>query len=140
MKMNNKGQVLVITLLLIPIISIVLILTVDLADAYITKKKIDSINMEAVRSGMKLIASPTSGVTEYYTDQEIKDCVLEVVIRNLKDIQITSLTVTNGQIKLAINGSHKNNFRNIIARNKYDITSSYIGYYDNEDVIIRKEK
>lgn len=118
--MNNKGQTLVIFVIILPILLLVLALVVDLGLLSIEKRKIDNNTYDAL---------------EYYLDNidndDIKDKTYKLLESNLDDIEI-SISATNEYVEITVNKKYKG-LLNIIYDN--NITIKYIGNKENNEII-----
>ncbi len=124
--MNNKGQTLVIFLILIPIIIVILALVIDLGLVQSTKTKMLKV---------------TEMIIEDVIDKEGYDKE-ELVKRLYKEnkIKYTSLKVTFDDNKLSINiiKNIEGLFGKFISLNNYKIEISLTGYRQNDKIIIEK--
>lgn len=124
--MNNKGQTLVIFLILIPIIIVILALVIDLGLVQSTKTKMLKV---------------TEMIIEDVIDKEGYDKE-ELVKRLYKEnkIKYTSLKVTFDDNKLSINiiKNIDGLFGKFISLNNYKIEISLTGYRQNDKIIIEK--
>ena len=80
--MNNKGQVLIIFVIMLPIFLMVLALVVDLGLLSIEKRKIDNNAYDAV---------------EYYLKNNDKEKTIKLLENNLSDINIKLLISIKGR-------------------------------------------
>lgn len=123
--MNNRGQVLSFFVLMLPIITIILILIIDISNLVINKLDIDNINRILLDYSLDNIDNPN--VSNKLKDLALlNDDKLEIVINNENDkINITLSKELKGII---------------IKKNIYNIKSHFIGYLDNEKKIIKRIK
>ena len=80
MKLNNKGQSLVLFILLIPVMVLVMVLVIDMGNLYCEKKEIDSIGY--------LVCD--YGISNYYDDNILNDMVK---LANLNDDKLSKISV-----------------------------------------------
>lgn len=119
--MNKKGQVLVMFLLLIPALFMILALVVDLGMLLSKTYKIKSSVKEAISYGLKT------------NDIE----AMEVLLNNNVDGEYT--ISTNGNIEIKVKGSYKAILGNIFNKDFYKYEFKYLGYIDNENIVITEE-
>ena len=123
--MNNKGQTLVIFILLLPVLLLLFAITVDLGLLLIKTNNVKNNIVEAIDYGLS--------VNDDNKDIKMYD-LLKNKIGNNDTIYITSedtITITvKGEYKSIFNGLLKNSF-------KYKYT--YQGYLEGENKIIKKE-
>lgn len=123
--MNNRGQVLTIFVLLLPIISLLFVLAVDISNLVINKLEIDNINHILV---------------DYALD-EIEESNLEDLINNLAYLNDplieTNIELNNQEINIILTKELKG----IITKQKiYHLKSDFLGYFDNDKKIIKRIK
>ena len=116
--MNNKGQTLVIFVILLPILLIVLTLIVDLGFLYIEKRNIDNIVYDSI---------------EYYleniNDKDIDSKVKELLNKNVDNIKI-SIDETEEYVEINVSKTRKNLYS--IISNSTDINITYRGIKENK--------
>lgn len=119
--MNNKGQSLVLFILLLPLIFILISLVLEVGFLYINKKQVDSEIRYTLKNSIKA---------------NIKD---EVKIQNIikenlgNDIKVD---IKNSNERLIIEVTKKHKF--LIIKKDYNIKSKFYGYINDEKVIIEK--
>ena len=123
--MNNKGQVLILFVALIPILIAVLAIAFDLGLITYNKKQLDGINIEAL-----------DYVKENIDDYK-EDNIKKIIKENDKDITISSIKESNASVEVILTKKTNSAFGAIIGINSYDITSKYI--LDKETKKIIKE-
>ena len=119
--MNNKGQTLVIFVILLPILLIVLTLIVDLGFLYIEKRNIDNIVYDSV---------------EYYleniNDKDIDSKVKELLNKNINDIKI-NINETEEYVEINVLKARRSLYS--IISNSTDINISYRGIKESKKII-----
>nr|MBP3258816.1 hypothetical protein [Bacilli bacterium] len=119
--MNNKGQVLVIFLLLIPILLVLLTVAVDVGNVMIKTYKVKSVMKEAITYGL---------------EKNDLDGAETLLIKNeIKDYKINS----NNNIEIEVKGSIKPTFPHLFDRKDYEYSYKYLGYLEEGKVTIVKE-
>jgi Flp pilus assembly protein TadG len=102
--MNNKGQVLVFTIILIPIIILLLGFVIDYGLMVSNKNKLTSIGNIAIREYQK------------------KNVALEITInKNDTDILIIKKEINNNKVNLILEKEYNTIFGNIIGYKKYTV-------------------
>ena len=112
--LNNKGQVLIIFIALIPILIAVLTITTDLSLITYNKKKLNSINKTALN------------YVKQNKDDYNKDIITKIISDNDKDINIVKLEDKENEVRLILSKSTNTIFGNIIGIKTYNITSKYM--------------
>ena len=126
MKLNNKGQVLVMFVLLIPIFLLVLVLVVDISNLYIKKDELNNINYLVIDSILD------KGID----DLEIKNLIL----KNDKDIIINYVNINDEVIEISLEKEYNGIFSHLVRMDKYNIESNYKGYKKENKKIIERVK
>ena len=112
-KLNNKGQVLVIFVFLIPILVLVFAFVADYGNVLYHQNRLNSINKTAL-----IYAKNHKG------DYDIEK-VKELVRKNDNEAKINKCEDQDKKITLVLKKSIKSYFGNTIGINKYNITSKY---------------
>ena len=126
MKLNNKGQVLVMFVLLIPIFLLVLVLVVDISNLYIKKDELNNINYLVIDSILD----------KKIDDLEIKNLIL----KNDKDIIINYININDNVVEISLEKEYNGIFSHLVRMDKYNIESNYKGYKKNNKKIIERVK
>lgn len=123
--MNNKGQSLVLFILIIPILLGIVVLVIDCGNALVTKNKINNV---------------IEMVLEYGLEEDMD----EEKLNNLIDYNLGSATysvsVENDAINVKVSDYVDGVFSNILDIDGFHIVSEYIGYMENNKKVIDKVK
>lgn len=118
--MNNKGQVLVIFVILLPIFLLLLTFVVDYGLLSIEKRKVDTNTHDAI---------------EYYLenidDHDVYNKTMKLIESNLKDVEI-NIKDGNEFVEISVKSNYKSLFKNII---KEDLTIKYKGIKSSKEII-----
>ena len=114
--MNNKGQVLVIFVILLPIFLMILTLIIDLGMLSIEKRKIDNNTYDAL---------------EYYLDSNDKEKTIKLIENNIEDVEV-DIKDSENSVEISVSKEYKGIY-NIIYDNKINIT--YIGNKETKKII-----
>lgn len=129
MKLNNKGQSLVMFVLLIPLFLLILAMVVDIGNLINTKIELNSVNKLVISSGLDNI-----------NNDNLEDKLKELIIENYRDIDSYKINVNSNRITIVLEDYSKSIFGNIIGNDGYKLKSEYIGYIDNDKKKIEKVK
>ena len=124
-KLNNKGQSLVMFILIIPVLVLIMILVIDIGNGILEKQRIDNINYLIVN----------------YALDNIDDINLENKLTNLITLNDKELSVINVKIENDIvNIELKKNIKGIFNKKLklVSVSSKYIGYIDDNKKIIER--
>ena len=126
MKLNNKGQVLVMFVLLIPIFLLVLVLVVDISNLYMKKDELNNINYLVIDSIL---------------DKEINDLeIKDLILKNDKDIIINKISINNDVVEINLEKEYNGIFSHLVNEDIYNIESNYKGYKKNNKNVIERVK
>ena len=114
--MNNKGQVLVIFVILLPIFLMILTFVIDLGMLSIEKRKCDNNTYDAI---------------EYYLDSNNKEKTIKLIENNIEDVSVDIIDSENS-VKISVSKEYKGIY-NIIYDNEIKIT--YIGNKETKKII-----
>lgn len=104
--MNNKGQVLPIFVILLPIIILIISYIVDIGLMYSEKRRIVNITSDAIN---------------YYFDSKNQDNTLEILNKNIKNGEF-NINVDSEFITINVKKEHKSSFNIINLNNTINIT------------------
>ena len=125
--MNNKGQTLILFVMILPLLFILLCLVVDIGLLYSEKNKLDNIVKENI---------------EYFLENNIEDAEDELnklLYKNIDNVKIENIDFRDNKLKVEVTKKYKSIFSNILNKDFYKIKVSYIGYKLENKIIIEKE-
>ena len=121
--MNNKGQTLVLFVLILPIIIFIMLLVIDVSNMFITKQELNNINKIVLNYGLDIIE-------EENIDSKLEELINKNVLNNEHTIRID-----NGIIEVEI----KKNIQGIVTKKKiYEVKSTYKGYIEEDKKVINR--
>ena len=115
--MNNRGQVLVIFVILLPIFLMILALVIDLGLLSIEKRKLSNNTYDAV---------------EYFLESNDKDKTTKLLENNLNNVEI-SVNDKDDYVEITVIKEYKSLY-NIISNNK-EISITYKGIKESKEII-----
>ena len=89
--LNNKGQSLVMFVVVLPILLLIMILVIDVGNVIMQKQELDNVNYITIEYGLDNIGE---------VDHEKK--LVEMVNKNIDDISLVSVDANKNQIKITI--------------------------------------
>ena len=125
--MNNKGQTLVLFVMLLPVLFILLCLVVDIGFLYSEKNKLNNVVKENI---------------EYFLKNDVENIeenLSKLLYKNIDNVKIVKVNFEDNKLIVKINKNYKSIFSNIINKDLYEVKVSYIGYKIDDKVIIEKE-
>ena len=121
--MNNKGQTLVLFVLILPIIIFIMLLVIDVSNMFITKQELNNINKIVLNYGLDII------------EEENIDSKLEELINKNISVNEHTIRIDNGIIEIEL----KKNIQGIVTKKKiYEVKSTYKGYIEEDKKVINR--
>jgi len=127
--MNNRGQTLIVFILLLPLIGLLLAFVINEGYVYIAKRALASDVKEAINYRFKLEED----------DEVIYDKIQNYIYKNVDNISFLDIKIGNDYIKIITSINVKAELPMIIKRNSFLITVAYEGYISDDKVVIIKE-
>lgn len=128
--MNNKGQTLVLFVLLLPILLIILCLVFDVGNLLLEKRHIESVIKDAIKY-------------ELNNNDDIntsRNRLTNTLTKNIDNIKIKQINITNNKvITISISKEYKGKFTSILKNNLFTIDLTFKGYINGNDIVIKKE-
>lgn len=130
MKMNNKGQVLVLFVIFIPLIIMLGAFLVDLSNTKYELNKLNNINRESIKYGLINI------------DNDPKEKILKYIEKNETNIDncVINVDSSDKQISVLIEKRSKSIFSKVLNKNDYKEKSFYIGKIIDNKIVIERKK
>lgn len=122
---NNKGQSLVMFVLIVPILFLIMLLVFDVGKMILLKQELDDINYLAI---------------DYGLDNQDEDKIRELIIKNKDDIDTIDINIQDNKIYVILVDSIDVTISLLNDINIFEIKSSYVGYIDNDRKIIERNK
>ena len=129
MKIDNRGQSLVMFVVIVPLLLLVLAMVVDIGNLVNNKIEINSVNKLAISYGI-------DNIDKDNIENEVKD----IINKNYKDIDDIKISIQDEKISIDLKCYSKSIFGNIIGTKGYLIESSYKAYMDSDKKRIEKVK
>ena len=126
MNLNNKGQVLVAFVIILPIVLFLLVSIIDIGLYGIEKRNISDNVKSSVRYGVKNIK-----------DDNIEAKVRAILMKNIDDLKESdvNITISDNYIKVTVNKDYKPLFK----FNRLSTNVSYSGSISNSKIELKKE-
>lgn len=145
--LNNKGQSLVLFVVVLPILLLVIVLVVDIGRIIIYKQELDSISNIVLDYGLdnlnkndlsEEIFNEELLNEDNLTEDDLKKELVNIVKLNNNDIDKINIEIIDNKIYLELNDSLEGLFTGIINVSIFDVNSSYVGYIENEEKKIER--
>lgn len=127
-KLNNKGQVLVCFVIMLPILLLAIALIVNLGIYGIEKRKVSNTVKDTIKYGLNHI-----------DDDNVKDTMRDLIIQNIDDINASDINITtnNSYIKINVTKTEKALFSGF--NNNLQIDVTYSGNISDNGIKIMEE-
>jgi len=124
--MNNKGQSLILFVLLVPLIFLIILMVYDIGSIALLKNELDDINYLTLDYGI-----------DHLDDENINSKLEEIIIKNKKVIDI-SINVDDEKIYIVLSDKINNKLSLINKLDAFLVKSSYVGYLEDGKKIIKR--
>ena len=121
--MNERGQVLVVFIIILPLILLVLSLIIDLGSLYNEKRMIDN----NVKSALEY-------ALDNVDDKNIKEKTTKLLNKNIDDIDTMEIIVDNKNITIRVDKKCESIFKTTKIKEYYEIKSNYVGNIENKRI------
>lgn len=122
-RLNNRGQTLVLFVMLLPIMLLVMVLVFDIGKSIAEKQKLDNISFMIVSYGI-----------EHSNDDNIEATLNELVTLNYKDATDVEVLVKDDYVSVSLGGKVKGVFGNLVGKSFFEVRSYYIGNINDKKI------
>ena len=127
--MNNKGQTLVMFIVIIPILISIMVLVIDLGSAFTKKQELNNVNKLVIEYGLDNL------------DQEnLESDLTSYITMNAKDLSNVKVTVENNTINVTTKAYIDGIISKALNIDGFEIVSEYHGYLSGEEKRIERVK
>ena len=120
--LNNRGQSLVLFVIILPIILLILLFVIDIGQAINLKLELDNINNIALDYGL-----------DYLFNDDLVYELEELIKTNKQDIDSVNINVEDNKIYIDMNEQYDGILSSLINVSIFDIKTSYVGYIENDE-------
>ena len=125
--LNNKGQSLVLFVVVLPILMLILILVIDIGNIVLLKQELKTISNIVLDYGLENI------------EKDNIDNELETLVKlNKNDIDSVNIYIKDNKIYVDLKERTDGLFTSFINISIFDVNTSYVGYIDNGEKRIEK--
>lgn len=125
--LNNKGQSLILFVIILPIFLLIFVLVIDVGKVINLKQELDNINKIVLDYGLDNLDEVT-----------LDDKLIKIVKLNNSEIDKIDVNIDNNIIYIYLNESIDGIFSQFIDISIFNVKSSYKGYYENGEKRIIK--
>lgn len=119
---NNKGQSLILFIIILPILLLILVLVVDVGRVFVLKQELNNINEIVLDYGL-----------DNMDKIELIDELNNLVLLNNDDIDNIDISFLDNKIYILLEEDVKGLFSSLVDISFFSVKSSYVGYIDNDD-------
>lgn len=125
MRLNNKGQSLVLFVVILPIILFMLVLVYDVGNAIYEKNRLSNVNYMVVN-----YALDNNDITE--------SDIVSLINRNVNGLSSIKVIINDDKVNVSLSKNIKGVFGRMFNFDLITAYSEYIGYMDNDSKVIEK--
>ena len=126
--LNNKGQSLVLFVILFPIFILVMAMVYDIGNFYYEKERLDNVNYMTIEYGLDEI--------ENVNESDL----IDLIVRNTSNLSDISVLIDDDVITIRLGINAKGIFSTILNFDSISISSEYKGSIINDEKIIERVK
>lgn len=129
MKLNNKGQTLVMFIVIIPILISIMVLVIDLGSAFTKKQELNNVNKLVIEYGL-----------DNLEEENLESDLTSYITMNAKDLSNVKVTVENNTINVTTKAYIDGIISKALNIDGFEIVSEYHGYLSGEEKRIERVK
>jgi len=125
--LNNKGQSLILFVLVLPIFLLIFVLVIDIGKVINLKQELDNINKIVLDYGL-----------DNLDDDNINNELIYLIELNNDEIDEIDIDIENNKIYIKLSENIDGIFSQFVDIAIFNVNSSYMGYKDNNEKRIEK--
>lgn len=125
--LNNKGQSLILFVTVLPVLLLIAIFVIDMGRVIVKEQELNNISNIVLDYGL-----------DNLDKVDISNELQELVKLNNSEIDEVNVFVEDNKIKLKLKDNVDGIFSNLINISIFNVKSSYVGYFENENKKIEK--
>lgn len=129
MKLNNKGQTLVMFIVIIPILLSIMVLVIDLGQAFTKKQELNNINKLVIEYGL-----------DNFDKENLESDLTSYITMNAKDLSNVSVKIENSTINVTTKAYINGVISKVLDIDGFEVTSEYKGYLSGSEKRIERVK
>ena len=126
--MNNRGQSLILFVLLIPVVFLILLMVYDIGSMVLLKNELNNINYMVMDYGVSHIE-----------DENIDTTLTDLIIKNKRDASV-KIEIIDSKLYIDISDNIDNKLSLFNKISAFSIKSSYVGYMEENEKVIKRNK
>ena len=125
--LNNKGQTLVLFVVILPVLLLLLVLVIDIGRVITLKLELNNISEIVLDYGLDKLE-----------EENLRDDLINLVKLNKKDINNVNIEIIENKIYLRMSHNSDSLFKKMVNVSSFKVKTSYVGYLlDNKKRIER---
>ena len=130
--LNNKGQSLILFVIVLPVLLFVLVLVIDIGKVLVLRQELNNISEIVLDYGLdKLDMDDNTSSDIDDSNYNLEDELIEVIKLNKSDIDKIDVRIDNDRIYVDLSKGEKGIFSSLVDISMFNVKSSYVGYLDN---------
>jgi len=125
--LNNKGQSLVLFVIILPILLLIIILVIDVGQVLVLKQELKNISNIVLNYGL-----------DNLDKNNLKKELFDLVELNNDEIDEVKIEINENKILVEFNEDVESIFSEIIDISVFEIKTSYVGYIENDNKVIER--
>ena len=125
--LNNKGQSLILFVIVLPVLLLIAIFVIDMGRVIVKEQELNNISNIVLDYGL-----------DNLDKVDISNELQELVKLNNSEIDEINVFVEDNKIKLKLKDNVDGIFSNLINISIFNVKSSYVGYFENQNKKIEK--
>lgn len=125
--LNNKGQSLILFIVILPILLLILVLVIDVGRIIVLKQELDNINKIVLDYGLDNIDM-----------DDLNNKMVELVKLNNNEIDDININLEEDKLYIELNMDTGGMLSGLVDISIFDIKSSYVGYIKDDKKIIER--
>ena len=119
--LNNKGQSLILFVIVLPIILLILVFIIDIGKVISLKSELNNISKIVLDYGL-----------DYLEEQNLVNILEEITKKNKNDIDNVEIEIIEEKIYIKLYERYEGLFSSLINIPIYNINVSYVGFIDDD--------
>lgn len=134
--LNNKGQSLILFVIVLPVVLFVLVLVIDIGKVLVLRQELNNISEIVLDYGLDKLDMDDNSSDNTSSDIDdsnynLEDELIEVIKLNKSDIDKIDVRIDNDRIYVDLSKGEKGIFSSLVDISIFNVKSSYVGYFDN---------
>ena len=127
--LNNKGQSLILFVIILPVLLLILVLVIDIGRVIFLKQELNNINEIVLDYGIDYLNNDMDNDVDSISSIENK--LIEIIMLNKNDMDMINVRIEDNKIYIELDEKVDGLLSSIVDISVFDIKSSYVGYIDN---------